>query len=111
MTLGSSQVWYAFTLGVKGGTSPITFQTESTTTSISDVNWMLMGLLVFVILFVVWLSFALDDSRLFLVAGVIAFLLATQAWTITANIPVTLAIVVLGVIMMATTTIRSKALA
>jgi hypothetical protein len=67
---------------------------------VADIDIITTGLLAFVFLMVTFLSIAIDESRLFLVAGVIAFLLSFQAWTMTANIAVTFAVVVLGIIMM-----------
>jgi hypothetical protein len=70
---------------------------------VADIDIIATGLLAFVFLMVTFLSIAIDESRLFLVAGVIAFLLSFQAWTMTANIAVTLAVVVLGILMMTIT--------
>lgn len=42
-----------------------------------------------------------DDYRSMVISGILFFLLAFQLWTILASIPVTIAVVVIGILMLA----------
>lgn len=68
-----------------------------------DVDLLVTGILAFAFVFLTFLSIAIDEVRLFIIAGIIAFLVAFQIWTVTSNMPATLSMVVLGITLMALT--------
>ena len=68
---------------------------------LTDSELLPVGILLFVIVYLVVLAFGDDNTALLTPAGVIAFLLSFQVWTLTANLPATLSVVTLGVTLMA----------
>jgi hypothetical protein len=65
---------------------------------IADVDVIVIALLLFAYLLLFAIALLEDLSRWLLAAGAVMFLLSFEVWTVTANFPATIAIVVVGIV-------------
>jgi hypothetical protein len=67
---------------------------------IADETLILMALFIFAIFMLFALSIARDTTLFLMPAGIVMFLLSFASWDALANLPVTLALVVVGLVLM-----------